>query len=71
MHRWPLRNLLIGLVLAPLTAVAQTMPPGAGARQSGATNYGHTVAVPSALAVRREGRVVLDGRLDEPAWRNR
>jgi hypothetical protein len=70
MHRWPLRNLLIGLVLAPLTAVAQTMPPGAGARQSGATNYGHTVAVPSALAVRREGRVVLDGRLDEPAWRS-
>jgi hypothetical protein len=68
MHRSPLRNLLIGLVLAPLTALAQTTPAG-GARGAGASNYGHTVAVPSALAVRREGRVVIDGKLDDLAWR--
>src|SRR5204863_4784511 len=68
MHRSPLRNLLVGLFLAPVTALAQTTPAG-GARQPGASNYGPTVAVPSALAVRREGRVVLDGKLDEPAWR--
>ncbi|HEY2376362.1 MAG TPA: DUF5916 domain-containing protein [Gemmatimonadaceae bacterium] len=61
------RTLLAWLCLAPLPAIAQT---GAGsARPSGATNYGHTIAVPSAVAVRREGRVTLDGTLDEPAWR--
>ena len=31
--------------------------------------YGHTIAVPAAVAARRDGRIVLDGKLDEAAWR--
>jgi hypothetical protein len=30
--------------------------------------YGHTIAVPSATAVKRSGAIVLDGKLDEAAW---
>jgi hypothetical protein len=67
MHRPPLRSLFAGLALAPFSALAQTSPAG-NARQSAAANYGHTIAVPSAFAVRRRSRIVLDGKLDDAAW---
>ncbi len=31
--------------------------------------YGHKFAVPTAVAVKRSGPIVLDGRLDEEAWK--
>lgn len=67
MRRPALQSLFAGLVLAPAAAVAQTTAAG-NARQSRAANYGHTIAVPSAVAVRRQGRIVLDGKLDDAAW---
>ena len=35
----------------------------------GAKRFGHTTVVPRATASRRVGEIVLDGRLDEAAWR--
>ena len=66
MHRHT-RSLLAGLCLAPVAAAAQST--SSTTRQSGSARYGHTTAVPTAVATRREGRIVLDGKLDEPAWR--
>jgi hypothetical protein len=56
------------LVLVPVGAArAQRLPTdGVAARQG--NSYGHTIAVPSAIAARLRGHIVLDGRLDEPAW---
>jgi hypothetical protein len=31
--------------------------------------FGHKVAVPRAMAVKRDGPIVMDGRLDDPAWK--
>lgn len=59
--------MLVGLSL-PLTLGAQTAPARAGSATVVAA--GHTVAVPSATAVHRSGPVVLDAKLDEPAWRD-
>src|SRR5689334_2809937 len=67
MHRQLLPSLVAGFALAPLPAFAQTTPTG-NARQSAAASYGHTIAVPSAVAVRRQGNIVLDGKLDDAAW---
>src|SRR5207302_10375543 len=33
-------------------------------------NRGHTIPVPSATAARRTSAIVLDGRLDESAWKD-
>ncbi|HMC53754.1 MAG TPA: DUF5916 domain-containing protein [Gemmatimonadaceae bacterium] len=35
-----------------------------------ATNFGHAVAAPSAIAVKRANAVVLDGKLDDAAWKD-
>lgn len=51
------------VVTGPLPA--QTAPPVPGRDAAPAGN-----AVPSLRAARREGPVVLDARLDEPAWQN-
>jgi hypothetical protein len=39
-----------------------------GEAPSARGNYGHATAVPRVVAVRRTGRITLDGKLDEPAW---
>src|SRR3954464_9663950 len=56
------------LLLAPVgVARAQRLPNDAAVPRR-ENSYGHTIAVPSAVAVPLRGHVVLDGRLDEPAW---
>ena len=50
--------------LAAVSAQAQSTPDTAASRR-----FGHNTIVPSATAARRSGAVLLDGRLDEPAWR--
>ena len=62
------RAALASLMLSPVAIVAQTLQTG-GAPARAATRYGHTTAVPSAVAVHRNGAILLDGKLDEPAWR--
>jgi hypothetical protein len=60
--------LLVFLALAPIgVARAQRLPNDAAAARPG-NSYGHTIAVPSAIAAPLRGHIVLDGRLDEAAW---
>src|SRR6185503_11226369 len=51
----------------PAALPAQIATP-AGATP--ATNYGHAIAAPSAIAVKRLNAVVLDGKLDDAAWKD-
>ena len=59
-----MRSFLI-LVTAPLMLVAQTP---AQPEHSGVTGSGHRIPVPSAVASHRTSPIVLDAKLDEPAW---
>lgn len=52
------------LAAVPLALSAQTPVSQAG------TQAGHKVAVPSAVASRRTGAVVLDAKLDEASWQS-
>lgn len=68
------RRLLTLVAFLPLpAAVAQTganaSAPGRRAAPAETLSYGHKVAVPTAVAVRRTGDVVMDGKLDDAAWR--
>ncbi len=62
------------VVLGALIAIIALASPGraqipAGAPASDAiANYGHAIPVPHATAARRVGPIVLDAKLDEPAW---
>jgi hypothetical protein len=62
-----MRSLLLGAILVPMVLAAQN-PAEAPAVPSTPT-FGHRVPVPQATAARREGQIVLDAKLDEPAWR--
>jgi hypothetical protein len=55
------------LALAPTLAAAQGAPIQASA-QPETLAYGHKIAVPSVVAVKRNGPIVMDGKLDETAW---
>jgi hypothetical protein len=60
--------LAASLTLAhPLGAQAATDTERGAARHADA-RYGHTTPVPTARAAARQGRILLDGKLDEPAW---
>src|SRR5690349_19403066 len=60
--------LLLALALTPFGVVhGQRLQSDAVPARS-ENSYGHTIAVPSAMATRLRGRIVLDGRLDEAAW---
>ena len=61
----PIRMTAVLTCLSAAPGLAQTATDSAASRR-----FGHTTMVPSATAVRRAGAIVLDGRLDEPAWRN-
>ena len=62
------RRLLVVLTLSPFgAALGQRVPSDALTAHRG-NAYGHTTVVPSAMAAHLSGRIVLDGRLDEPAW---
>ena len=53
----------LALLFAPTVALAQST----GAASS-VVNRGHDVPVPSVAATRRTSPIVLDARIDEPAW---
>jgi hypothetical protein len=62
----PIRTLFVFLALSPVALGAQRETTSA---QQQSARYGHTTAVPSAIAQHRNGAILLDGKLDEPAWR--
>jgi len=53
---------MLACALVPNRGESQSAPNAAG------SGSGHTTAVPSARAVRRDSPVTLDGRLDDAAW---
>jgi hypothetical protein len=59
--------LIAALFFAPFTVLAQGPSPAGSAPRS--ASHGHTTAVPQATAARFAGRIVLDGALDDAAWR--
>jgi len=61
-------KLLIVLALAPLGVVRAQALRGDASGRAHAPTYGHTIAVPSAVAAPLRGHIVLDGKLDEAAW---
>jgi len=60
--------LVIALVPLPLTLGAQEQASKPAAT-SGSFAYGHTTAVPVAVAVHRSTAIALDAKLDEDAWK--
>lgn len=66
------RALLRVLVLAsaPLTLLAQSRSSGPSASGSFDPNNRHSIPVPSAHAARRASAIVVDGRLDDAAWKD-
>jgi hypothetical protein len=65
-----MRPILALAVVVPLVSSAHL--PAQQAAQTGEPRkqtYGHAIAVPSATAVKRSGAIVLDGKLDEDAWK--
>ena len=61
-------KLLIVIALAPLGVLRGQALHGDAGRGGRAPSYGHTIAVPSAIAAPLRGQIVLDGKLDEAAW---
>ncbi len=62
---------LVSIGVAAPSLGAQTAA-GAPAQATSAQHpdkYGHTIAVPTAVAARRVGPIVLDAKLDEDAWK--
>jgi hypothetical protein len=55
------------LILAAVPAAAQSLA-GSAPAQAAPTTAGHTEARPHVTAVQRQGPILLDGVLDEPAW---
>jgi hypothetical protein len=60
-----MRLVLIVAMLAPAVLAAQNPPEP---RTSPGLAYGHRMPVPTAVAARRAGPIVLDAKLDELAW---
>jgi hypothetical protein len=60
--------LFAGILMGPRSAGGQSSTIN-DTTQRRATDVGHTVPVPRAIAVRRQGAITLDGKLDDPAWR--
>jgi hypothetical protein len=55
------------VVMFAAAALSAQQPAQAGATLT-AADFGHRVPVPSAVAARRASPIVLDGKLNEPAW---
>jgi len=60
-----MRSILVVVLVAPTALAAQNAAESAAPPPSA---YGHRVPVPRAVATRRTGPIVLDAKLDEPAW---
>lgn len=57
------------LVLAICVPVPASLPAqNATSPNAAAVSFGHAVPAPAAVAARRTAAIVLDARLDEPAW---
>ena len=65
-----MRALFAISLLVPLTLSAQKSESSPSPAPPGRDNYGHRVAVPSAMAARRTSSIVLDAKLDEAAWQS-
>jgi len=63
-----MRTALIVAMLGPAVLAAQKTTAPDTAPAASALAYGHRVPVPRATAARRSGPIVLDAKLDEPAW---
>jgi len=63
-----MRPLAVFLLALPIALSAQTGTV-APVQTGRADKYGHTVPVPSVVAARRIGPIVLDAKLDEEAWK--
>lgn len=63
--------LTIALGSASITAFAQSSAAQSnGSAGGGATHASHAIAVPTATAVSKTGPVVVDGKLDDAAWKS-
>jgi len=60
---------VIALVPFALGAQEQASKSSPSSATPGAFAYGHRLAVPTAVAVRRSTAIVLDAKLDEDAWK--
>ena len=71
-NRSCLDAIIVAAFISARASLALSRAIAAGPRRRAAADrrarYGHTVAVPSAMAVHRDGPVVLDAKLDEAAW---
>jgi hypothetical protein len=65
-----MRALLCISMVLPLTLSAQRSDGSSSSTPSSRENFGHKVAVPSAMAARRTSPIVLDAKLDEAAWQS-
>src|SRR5690348_12907070 len=63
-----MRALVCLSLVLPLALNAQRSDGSSSSTPSSRDNFGHKVAVPSAMAVRRTSPIVLDAKLDEAAW---
>src|SRR5512132_1351260 len=63
-----MRPLVCASLCFPLALAAQTHGGSTAQPATARSTFGHTIAVPSATAVRRTDPIVLDAKLDEAAW---
>jgi hypothetical protein len=63
-----MRALLCISLALPFALSAQKSDGTSASASSSTNNFGHKVAVPSAMAARRTSPITLDAKLDEAAW---
>jgi hypothetical protein len=63
-----MRALLCLSLALPFALSAQKSDGSTASTSSSTNNFGHKVAVPSAMAARRTSPIVLDAKLDDAAW---
>jgi len=66
-HNRPALAVLALAFCLPAALAAQIATPSGN---SAANTYGHAVAAPAAVAVKRSNAIVLDGRLNDAGWRD-
>jgi hypothetical protein len=64
-----MRRLLALPLLVPFSLALGQAQMSAHAAPAETLAFGHKVAVPSAVAVKRNGPIAMDGKLDDAAWR--
>src|SRR5215472_7526321 len=64
-----LRRLILAATLFFAASIAHAQSSVGSQTPGEAITYGHKIPVPTAVAVKRNGPIVLDGRLDDSAWK--